>query len=257
MSSKPTAKASVAAKKPLRLSSAAPESVLKKRKTVSALKSQTVKSRTLRAKKGATIRKTIFKRAEKYVKEYRQSASSLVRFKRQAKNAGNFFIEPEAKVVFVVRIRGINAISPQPKKILQLLRLRQVHNGVFVRLNKATLTMLRLVENYITYGPPTLKSISDLIYKRGYGKVDKQRIPLTNNKIISDTLGKHGIICVEDLIHEIYTCGPNFKHAANFLWPFKLSSPNGGYVEKATHFTEGGDYGNREEEINKFIKRMV
>lgn len=33
-----------------------------------------------------------------------------------------------------------------------------------------------------------------------------------------------GIICVEDLIHEIYTVGPAFKQANNFLWPFKLSS---------------------------------
>ena len=37
-------------------------------------------------------------------------------------------------------------------------------------------------------------------------------------------LGKFGIICMEDLVHEIYTVGPHFKEASNFLWPFKLSS---------------------------------
>lgn len=37
-------------------------------------------------------------------------------------------------------------------------------------------------------------------------------------------LGKHGIICIEDLIHEIYTCGPKFKEVSNFLYPFQLSS---------------------------------
>jgi ribosomal protein L30/L7E len=71
----------------------------------------------------------------------------------------------------VIRIRGINAISPTPKKVLQLLRLRQIHNGTFVKLNHATLTMLRLVEPYITYGPPNLKTVTELIYKRGFGKV--------------------------------------------------------------------------------------
>ena len=25
-------------------------------------------------------------------------------------------------------------------------------------------------------------------------------------------------------MHEIYTVGPHFKEASNFLWPFKLSS---------------------------------
>jgi hypothetical protein len=40
----------------------------------------------------------------------------------------------------------------------------------------------------------------------------------------AQSLGKHGIICIEDLIHEIYTVGPHFKEASNFLWPFQLSS---------------------------------
>ena len=43
-------------------------------------------------------------------------------------------------------------MDPKTRKILQLLRLRQIFNGVFVRLNKATINMLRLVEPYITYG---------------------------------------------------------------------------------------------------------
>jgi len=31
---------------------------------------------------------------------------------------------------------------------------------------------------------PNLKSVRELIYKRGYGKVDRQRIALTDNSII-------------------------------------------------------------------------
>lgn len=50
---------------------------------------------------------------------------------------------------------SINKLDPKNKKILQLLRLRQLHNGVFVRLNKATINMLRSVEPYITYGYPS------------------------------------------------------------------------------------------------------
>jgi len=233
-----------------------PESVLKKRKTVDELKAKTAAARVADRKAARQSRRTIFKRAEKYVKEYRTRERSLIRFRRQAKNNGNFFVEPEAKVVFVVRIRGINAIAPETKKILQLLRLRQIHNGVFVKMNFATLTMLRLVEPYITYGPPNLKTISELIYKRGFGKVNKQRIPLTDNKIIADNLGKYNIICIEDLIHEIATVGPHFKQANNFLWPFQLSSPLGGYKQKGKHFSEGGDHGNREELINKLVRRM-
>merc|ERR1711981_1396091 len=100
-------------------------------------------------------------------KEYRTIEKDLVRAKRQAKNNGNFFIAPESKILFVIRIRGINRVAPKTRKILQLLRLRQVNNGVFLKVNKATMNMLRVVEPYVTYGPPNLKTIKELIYKRG------------------------------------------------------------------------------------------
>lgn len=152
---------------------------------------------------------------------------------------------------------SINKISPQPRKILQLLRLLQINNGTFVRLTKATQEMLTIINPYIAYGYPNLKSIRELIYKRGYGKVNKQRVAISDNQIIEENLGKYGIVCVEDLIHEIYTVGPNFKQANNFLWPFKLSNPTGGFHKrKFKHFIEGGDYGNREENINALIRQM-
>jgi large subunit ribosomal protein L7e len=50
-----------------------------------------------------------------------------------------------------------------------------------------------------------------LVYKRGYGKVNHQRVPLTNNRVVDATLGKHGISSVDDLINEIATVGPHFK----------------------------------------------
>lgn len=117
--------------------------------------------------------------------------------------------------------------------------------------------MLTIVEPYIAYGYPNLKSVRELIYKRGYGKINKQRIPLTDNAIVEESLGKYGVICVEDLIHEIFTVGPNFKQVSNFLWPFKLGNPTGGFrTRKFKHFVEGGDLGNREEKINALIAQM-
>ena len=98
----------------------------------------------------AKTRKVIFKRAEKYVREYRQLERSQINLRRQAKNEGNFYVAPEAKVVFVMRIRGINRMAPKAKKILQLLRLRQINTGVFIKVNKASINMLRVVEPYIT-----------------------------------------------------------------------------------------------------------
>ncbi|KAF0727544.1 hypothetical protein Ae201684_014372 [Aphanomyces euteiches] len=234
-----------------------PESILKKRRTLEAVKAKKVEAVAATKKHAHKVRQIAFKSAEKYVKEYRQIEKQNVLLRRQAKAAGNFYVPAEAKVAFVVRIRGIIGVSPKVRKILKLFRLTQIQNGVFVKLNKATINMLRLVEPFVAYGYPNLKSVRELIYKRGFGKINKQRIALTDNSLIEKVLGKFGIICIEDLIHEVYTCGPHFKEAANFIWPFQLSSPNGGYTQKLLHFAEGGDHGNRGEEINKFIKQIL
>jgi len=209
-----------------------------------------------RRKKRRENGKLIFNRAKVYAKEYDEKQMELIRLKREAKLKGGFYVDPEAKLLFIIRIRGINAMDPKSRKILQLLRLRQIFNGVFLKVNKATVNMLHRVEPYVTFGYPNLKSVRELIYKRGYGKLNKQRIGLTDNSIIEQALGKHGIICMEDLIHEILTVGPHFKEANNFLWPFKLKAPLGGLKKKRNHYVEGGDAGNREVYINELIRRM-
>merc|ERR1712159_67087 len=113
---------------------------------------------------------------------------NLVALRRKAKLSGNFFVEPEAKLLFVTRIMGVLKLSPKPRKILQLLRLRQLHNGVFLKVNKPILNMLKLVQPYVTYGYPSLKTVKELIYKRGFGKVNKQRLPLVDNQVIEEKL---------------------------------------------------------------------
>jgi large subunit ribosomal protein L7e len=119
--------------------------------------------------------------------------------------------------------------------------------------------MLRLIEPYVTYGYPTRATVQKLVYKRGFGKLNKQRIPIADNSVIEQGLGQLGICCAADLINEIYTVGPSFKQANNFLWPFKLSSPKGGFSSKTKllHFMEGGEAGARGEEINGVVKKML
>uniref|UniRef100_A0A8C2NZE6 Large ribosomal subunit protein uL30 n=1 Tax=Capra hircus TaxID=9925 RepID=A0A8C2NZE6_CAPHI len=186
-------------------------------------------------------RKLIYEKAKHYHKEYRQITE--IRMARMARKASNFYVPAEPKLVFVIRIRGINSVSPKVRKVLQLLRLRQISHGTFVKLNKASINMLRMVEPYIAWEYPNLKSVNALIYKRGYGKINKKQIALTDNALT-------------DLIHEIYTVGKCFKEANNFLWPFKLSSPRGGMNKKTAHFVQGGDAGNREDQIKRLIRRM-
>lgn len=203
------------------------------------------------------------KRALYHAKEYLKKEREHIDLVRQAKAEGSFYKEADAKVVFVVRIKGINKITPKPRLILKLFRLLQLHNGVFIKMNKATIEMLKLITPYVTFGYPTLSTIRKLIYKRGYAKIGKQgartRVRISSDDIVDQHLGKYGVHGVEDIVHQIYTCGPRFKEVTNFLWPFKLNPPRKGFVAKRHGFAEarGGDAGNREQLINELLKRMI
>merc|ERR1712224_1011630 len=234
-----------------------PESVLKKRKTQEKLAADRAAAAAEAKKANKEKRIQMYKSAEKYVKEYRAMAKQRVRMHRQAKAAGNHYVDGEAKLAFVVRIRGLNDMHPKTKKILQIMRLRQMNMGVFMKLSKASMEMLKRVEPYLSYGYPNLKSVRELIYKRGYGKINKQRLALNDNAVIEKGLGAHGIMCMEDLVHEIYTVGPKFKEANNFLWPFKLRPAKGGQAKKRKGYCEGGQAGNREDQMNNLIQKML
>lgn len=78
--------------------------------------------------------------------------------------------------------------------------------------------MLNLVNPYITYGEVNLKAIRELVYKRGYAKVDGQRIPITDNAIIEKQLGKYGIICKSS------TFGSLFKIFSDLVQVSRTSS---------------------------------
>jgi len=235
-----------------------PESVRRKQERDAKLAAAAATAKSEKEKADAANVELFTRKAKAYDEEYEALEKSAIDNRRLAKKEGSIYVPPEEKIVFVIRIRGINGVAPKTKKILQLLRLRQLHNGVFVRVNAATTKMLRLIEPYIAYGSPSLKSVKDLIYKRGYAKVSGQRVPLSSNEVVSAALGDKGIVCVEDMIHEIFTCGPAFKEVSNTLWPFKLSSPKKGFRgKKLNHFNEGGAAGQQGTFINTLIKKMI
>uniref|UniRef100_A0A2K6U0U2 60S ribosomal protein L7 n=1 Tax=Saimiri boliviensis boliviensis TaxID=39432 RepID=A0A2K6U0U2_SAIBB len=193
-------------------------------KKIPAVNFTELKIKHLRKKFAQKMRKLIYEKEKHYLKEYRQMYRTEIRMVRMARKAGNFYVPAKPKLAFVIKIRGIYGV-------LQLLCLHQIFNGNFMKLNKASINMLRIVEPYSAWWYPNLKSVNELIYKLGYGKINKKLIALTGNTLI-------------DLIHEIYTIGKHFKEA------------NSGMKKKTTHFVEGGDAGNREDQINRLIRRM-
>ena len=238
-------------KKPL------PEHLARKQERDSRAAECLAKTRTAAKAKFEENKAYYLAQGKKHFEAAEARRENLIKAKREAKSKGELYTQDEPKVLLVIRIKGINKMCPKTKKIMRLLRLRQLHNAVLLRNNKAVMNMLRRVEPYVAYGEPSISTIRKLVYKRGCGKINGQRIPLCSNYVVEEGLGKLGIRCVEDLINEVATVGPNFKKANNFLWPFKLNSPRGGLKQKRTPYLNGGDHGPRAEYINTFARRMI
>lgn len=140
-------------------------------------------------------------------------------------------------LLFVIRVKGPNAVKIPHKafKILTLLRLVDLNTGVFVKLTKTVYPLLRLIAPYIVIGTPSLQSIRSLIQKRSkimYKRKDdtqEREIILNDNNIVEEKLGETGIICVEDMIHEINSMGEAFQQVNFFLLPFKLNREVSGF----------------------------
>ena len=118
-----------------------PESVLKKRKREEEWALEKKKGSEALKKKNAENRKLIYNRAKLYAKGYSEQVvinffivwlnglcngfwvlnslfwvlcqeKELIQLKREAKLKGGFYVEPEAKLLFIIRIRGYAHASP-------------------------------------------------------------------------------------------------------------------------------------------------
>lgn len=178
-----------------------------------------------------------------------------------------------SKMVFVIRMRDDQGISPQVKSMLHRLRLKCIHDGVFVRYDTdSARRMLHTIEPYIVYGKPSIQTITDLIERRGHACIpnnnsnstgdsskNMERIPLSDNTIIEAHLGtKYNILCKEDLVHEIDTVGESFDIIANqFLYPFKLVDTKTHFERTTLKIKNNKDYGDRGDEINEYIQQVL
>ena len=94
------------------------------------------------------------------------------------------------------------------KSTIMKLGLKKLFRGIFVKVTPQSVRMLLTVEPYVTWGFPNLRSVRGLILKRGQAKI--KTVPLTDNTVIEEHLGRFGVVFLEDLIHEIAFPGKHF-----------------------------------------------
>jgi len=235
-----------------------PETVLKRRKPREQVLAKRKDRLSERKQKTGTSARIRFTPAARFVRDYRNKERSGTKLRRQAKllkfkqsvRTKKSVLEDQ-HLVFIIRLKGTREADDQTSNILQSLRLKKHHVGVFAKYDASLAKMLHLVQPYITYGTPTLKTVRDLLLKRGFCQIKGERRRLEN--LLIEQKFQQDILCVEDLVHEIYTLGRRFEDVNNFLAPFQLASPGKIKHEKG----EKGGVGDRGDDINDLIKMMI
>jgi large subunit ribosomal protein L30 len=138
----------------------------------------------------------------------------------------------------------------QTRETLEMLHLKHDNHASLVDDRSSYLGMLRTVSDYITYGEPSMDTVSMLIRLRGR---------TTGNKRLTEEYAqKSGFKSLDDLVESIHSGRSEYWKLPNVHPFFRLHPPSKGYKGKIKRsFISGGELGNRGEKIDDLLKRML
>jgi 60S ribosomal protein uL30 len=158
-----------------------------------------------RERKGKQFR---FRRLESFVLDSWQQQREEVRVQQLEVMSRALEMPDKHSLTFVICMERIEGVSLLVKSTIMKLGLKKLFRGIFVKVTPQSVRMLLTVEPYVTWGFPNLRSVRGLILKRGQAKI--KTVPLTDNTVIEEHLGRFGVVFLEDLIHEIAFPGKHF-----------------------------------------------
>lgn len=178
------------------------------------------------------------KRPEQFLREARIQEGSKRKVQRRLRKAvarktpalGGHKVQ--STTGFMVRIHEGRHSSAEIKAALRDMGLNKKYDGTFVKLDKAGITKLKPYDAYLAYGYISQKSVEELVHRRAFVINAGTKVALRDNVMIENMLGSKGMICLDDMSHEIFNVGKEYDAARETLCPFKLSAPVGGYEKK-------------------------
>jgi len=158
--------------------------------------------------------------------------------------------EDVPNLLIIVRLKRNEDVHPEFRGIMSRMHLNRMYQAVFKRKTPQLLDDLQRLGDFVTYGAPSPEAVRDLLHRRGkritFDEDGKGlKVPLTDNRVIEDTLGEYDIICVDDLVEEIIHVGPAFEKCMKFLAAFSVTPPKGKRWNYKRQFRDGGDWGYR------------
>lgn len=198
------------------------------------------------------------------------------------KNSGLKQSDIKPTVGFVIRIHEGRHTSNTVKKELSNMGLKKKYDAKFVKLDfegignltvfllsciyfgsivllNVNIGRLKPLDAYLAYGYISNNSVVELVHRRSHIMNKGRKEALTDNITVEKHLGEDGILCLNDLSHEIFNLGPQFDKCNNLLTTFELSSPLGNFDTKILKLhdaieSQAGFIGDKMEEfLNKIF----
>lgn len=143
----------------------------------------------------------------------------------------------------VIRIRGTVGIRKSIKDTFKILRLEKKNTCIVISETPQYLGMIKKVKDFVTWGDISEETLIELVKKRARTK--------DNGRLTEDFLKKNKIENIAKKILE-------GKIKEIDIRPyFRLSPPSKGFKGSIKQHYPKGVLGNRKEEINQLLKRMM
>ena len=201
--------------------------------------------------------------AQKLVKNYREKQKSHTAYKYRLKTSNKvlnlkYDKTKEHLPIIIIRICGQwERIPKEIQLILAKFHLKELNNAIILFYNTENFKMVKLIESYVTWGYINKYLIEDLLRKRGSVTLGNNEPNELDNVAIENSLGRLGIVCIEDIIFELTKETKNAKDVLNYLGYFKLEKNDDGFDKANISFEKGGNQGFRGDKINALLKKMI
>ncbi|XP_059617844.1 large ribosomal subunit protein uL30 [Phlebotomus argentipes] len=234
-------------------------SILARRRTRITKEKNLAKLREDTRRKILRKKRRAFKKPEAFIMEYIKAERDEKRIERRLLHSKRFEVNvPQSSVLLIVRHRTRKIASKHVDKVMGQLHLKAQHAAVLAKPTARVAAMLSIIEPYVTWGTPNIHTVRDLIFKKGKLMINGRLETIQSNAMIEEAFGDLGIICTEDIVHELFTGGENFDKINEKLKPFNMNAPRDGWKKKlVVSYAKGGEYGDRGNAIDELIDRCM
>lgn len=154
-----------------------------------------------------------------------------------------------AKLV-AVRIRGSVGVKKEVLDTLRMIRLTRPNHCILIENNPSQVGMLRKAKEVITWGTIRPEVLAQLLRKRGRLESDR---PLTDE--IVDSRSPYGSI--REFADSLCEGRARLCDVPGLKRVFRLRPPRKGYKSTRRPFSSGGALGDRGDDMNDLILRMM